>query len=101
MSTHKFNIGDRLVWTDVNWRTGTTLYYGVVLKLLSDGRYSIEFEEAFNIRYQIGRIYNSFTDINDLKLAGPPLTKEQRVEKKCKKLWNNSNWVKNNPQRAY
>jgi len=97
MSTHKFNVGDRVYWEDM----GKAHYYGVILELRDHGRYSIQFEEDFALRYGVGNIYNSFTDINDIKLAGPPLTKEEKVLKKCKKLWNNSNWVKNSPQRAY
>lgn len=102
MSTHKFNVGDRIFWENtLDWRTGTTVFHGVVLELLSSGRYSIEFEEDFNKRFGLGRKYGSFTDNNNLKLAGPLLTKEQKVEQKCKKLWNNSKWVKNNPQMGY
>ena len=97
MSTHKFNVGDRICWQDM----GKATYYGVILELRDHGRYSIQFEENFSIRYSIGNIYNSFTDINGIKLAGPPLTKEERVLEKCKKLWNQSNWVKNNPQLGY
>jgi len=30
-----------------------------------------------------------------------PLSKEERVNQKCKKLWNDSNYIKHNPHLAY
>ena len=44
--------------------------------------------------------YNTFTNMY-ICLEAPILTQEDRVSLKIKLLWNQSNWVKKNPQRAY
>jgi len=36
-----------------------------------------------------------------IEQPGPPVPKEALIAKRIRKLWNNSNWVKANPQRSY
>lgn len=40
--------------------------------------------------------------LHRLTLREPPnILPRTKLERKCRKLWNNSNWVKANPARAY
>jgi len=43
----------------------------------------------------------AYSNLDFCVLKSPPLSPQIRVERRIKKLWNESNWVKNNPHLAY
>jgi len=36
-----------------------------------------------------------------IKPVGPQMSSKEQIALRCKRLWNNSNYVKQNPQRSY
>jgi len=51
--------------------------------------------------FVISEIWKVYRFILEDRLGENTSVSRTKLEKKCRKLWNNSNWVKNNPSRAY
>ena len=97
----KFSVGDELFY--LNEHDGREKYRCVVINIDSFGKTLVRFFTKRHISgYNIGdKLGDYFFPDSAYELAGPPLTKEQKIALKCKKLWNNSNYVLKNSQRAY
>ena len=98
----KFNIGDELYY--INEIAGREKYKCIVTDIEPTTRnpivtfYAKKTWACYKIGYKFGT-YN-FPD-SVYELAINKFTKEERVLNKCKRLWNNSNYVKNSPIRSY
>lgn len=100
---HKFNIGDELFFIRGGYLYEN--YYCILRGYSAKGLPKVEFFSTGKLSryYSFGHSFGIFELYNesDYILAKPALTQEERLLNKCKKLWNNSNYVLNNPQRAY
>lgn len=92
-----FNIGDSVYYYS---EMKTHKFYGIVKKI-NGNSIQVLFEEDFTIHYNYNPLYTIKAHSLQLGHKEPPLPIEQQVSNKCKKLWNNSNYVKKNPQYAY
>lgn len=92
-----FNIGDSVYYYSI---TNHKKYYGII-KELDPTTAKVLFEEDFATNYNTTRLYRIRTGLLQLEHKEPPLSIEQQVSNRCKKLWNESNYVKRNPSYAY
>lgn len=93
-----FNIGDR-----VNFRWMNNNYTGTIIGDTLENFRIIFDNPHLTWGLQADRsisISKSFHG-SALSFAGPPLTTKERVSKRIKFLWNNSNYVKKHPTQAY
>ena len=104
MSNYQFKAGDKVYitqvideeegWSNVWFASGMTPF-------VNNGKiYTIIHKE--NTGYKLKEITylwpaSAFTLASKYK----SLTKEEKVAIKCKKLWNQSKYIKNNPKQAY
>ena len=97
----KFKVGDELYYLDET--NGRENYKCIVINIDQFGKTLVRFSAKKDWDgYKTGdRFGNYIFPDSAYELAGPPLTKEQKIENKCKKLWNNSNYIKHNPHLAY
>ena len=105
-----FSVGDRVYCykkyagnCDIIGKTGTILYIWSRNTIPS---VCIGFDIPINGHTSHGSNKNSAWNIpieGYIKLISSKtvLTKQQKIENKCKKLWNTSNYVKHNPHLAY
>jgi len=97
----KFSVGDELYYLSES--DGREKYKCIVINIDPFGKTLVRFFAKKHLpRYNIGDTLGDYVfPDSSYELAGPPLTKEQKVALKCKKLWNQSNWVRNNPSLGY
>ena len=88
-----FLVGDKITWTSP--RTDIT-YTGVITEVYPTTVFANmddDFKDCYGMKSYLFR-----KDQINLKTT---ISKEQRLLNKCKTLWNKSNYVINNPNKAY
>jgi len=94
-----FNIGDSVYYYS---EISNKKFYGIVKTQSRDFTIGVAFEQDFKDHYGYREpIYHIGKGFIEHGSREPALPTEIKVANKCKKLWNNSNYVKNNPQLAY
>ena len=97
--TPMFNIGDSVYYRSERYNKN---FYGIIISKGRDNRYAVAFEQDFKTTYgYLDDVYHIDAFYIQLGSREPELPVEQKVAKRCKKLWNNSNWVIKHPHMAY
>ena len=89
MST-RFNPGDIVSWTS----TMTGKHIGKLVEYDYKGNPVVHFGQQSSFFKCYGKALYTFGPEESLLLEGPPMSKEERVLNRCKKLWNNSKYAK-------
>jgi hypothetical protein len=94
-----FNVGDKVTYTN----TSGIVFKATITNITQD-YFSLEFGEDYYQRYITYTNQYSKSWLFRVKRSNSeedPNDNLTPVERRIRKLWNNSNWIKTNPQRAY
>jgi len=106
-----FNIGDRVLCTGSAERNGTTKNKeGTIIGFQNNNKNipCVEFDSPISgghagdpFKGKDKHCWNFWRDTKYLELISTSNVQRTSLERKCRKLWNDSNFVKNNPKHAY
>lgn len=97
MKKSDLEVGQEII---LNYKEQT---YDMVVISKEEGHFlcHIKNPHRFWFRLDNGYFKVSYDSLDNCVLKSPRQSPQVRVERRIKKLWNNSNWVKSHPEQAY